>query len=221
MNSDFSRTITFLRKEKKLSQKQAAQELGVSQALLSHYEKGIRECGLDFVIKAADYYNVSCDYLLGRSAEREYDIPEPSADREAKKQSASQIINRRLISSMVNVIYDYAAESKNRRLDRSITNYIMLAMYKLFRRLYSANANNTQELFTVSQSQYSGYAEAAIMKSFTDIESMTEKGSESYIKALGSLESSPEKLAEEYPDSAGEIFNVIRQAENVLSKMKM
>ena len=56
MNKDFSRNLTFLRKEKKLTQKQAAQELGISQALLSHYEKGIRECGLDFLIKAADYY---------------------------------------------------------------------------------------------------------------------------------------------------------------------
>ena len=70
MNKDFPRIITFLRKEKKLSQKQAALELGISQALLSHYENGIRECGLDFLIKAADYYNVSIDYLLGRTNEK-------------------------------------------------------------------------------------------------------------------------------------------------------
>ena len=69
MNSDFPRIITLLRKERGISQKNAAAELGVSQALLSHYEKGIRECGLDFLVKAADYYHVSCDYLLGRSPE--------------------------------------------------------------------------------------------------------------------------------------------------------
>ena len=67
MNSDFPRIITFLRKERGLSQKQVAQDLGISQALLSHYEKGIRECGLDFLVRVADYYNVSCDYLLGRT----------------------------------------------------------------------------------------------------------------------------------------------------------
>ena len=44
MNSDFPRIITFLRKERGLSQKQVSQDLGISQALLSHYEKGIREC---------------------------------------------------------------------------------------------------------------------------------------------------------------------------------
>ena len=70
MNMEFNRIITLLRKERGITQKQAAQDLGVSQALLSHYEKGIRECGLDFVVRVADYYNVSCDYLLGRSAER-------------------------------------------------------------------------------------------------------------------------------------------------------
>lgn len=90
MNDHFPRIITLLRKERKLSQKKAAEALGVSQALLSHYEKGIRECGLDFVTRAADFYDVSCDYLLGRSPNRNgailsvEDIPEPDAAREGK-----------------------------------------------------------------------------------------------------------------------------------------
>ena len=67
MNNDFPRILTLLRKERGISQKQAAQDLGISQALLSHYEKGIRECGLDFIVRTADYYNVSCDYLLGKT----------------------------------------------------------------------------------------------------------------------------------------------------------
>ena len=80
---EFNRIIKLLRKERGITQKQAAEDLGVSQALLSHYEKGIRECGLDFVVRVADYYNVSCDYLLGRSAERNgmmlsaEDLPNP------------------------------------------------------------------------------------------------------------------------------------------------
>ena len=51
--AEFSRLLTLLRKEKGISQKSAAQQLGVSQALLSHYENGIRECGLDFLVRAA------------------------------------------------------------------------------------------------------------------------------------------------------------------------
>lgn len=75
MAMEFNRIITLLRKERGITQKQAAQELGISQAQLSHYEKGIRECGLEFVVQIADYYNVSCDYLLGRSAERSGRLP--------------------------------------------------------------------------------------------------------------------------------------------------
>ena len=66
MNKDFPRIITFLRKERGLSQKQVAGDMGISQALLSHYEKGIRECGLDFLVKTAEYYGVSTDYLLSQ-----------------------------------------------------------------------------------------------------------------------------------------------------------
>ena len=66
MSTVFATRITSLRKERKLSQKEVALSLGISQALLSHYEKGVRECGLDFVVKCAEFYNVTTDYLLGR-----------------------------------------------------------------------------------------------------------------------------------------------------------
>ena len=68
MERTFAMRLTDLRKESGISQKDAAAALGVSQALLSHYEKGIRECGLDFVARASDYYDVTCDYLLGKSS---------------------------------------------------------------------------------------------------------------------------------------------------------
>ena len=66
----YSERLVELRTEKGLSQKAAALDLGVSQALLSHYEKGIREFNLDFLCRAADYYGVTADYLLGRTQSR-------------------------------------------------------------------------------------------------------------------------------------------------------
>ena len=66
MSTVFAARITSLRKERGMSQKEVALSLGISQALLSHYEKGVRECGLDFVLKCAQFYNVTTDYLLGR-----------------------------------------------------------------------------------------------------------------------------------------------------------
>ena len=43
MASEFSRTLSLLRQERGVSQRTAAKDLGISQALLSHYENGIRE----------------------------------------------------------------------------------------------------------------------------------------------------------------------------------
>jgi transcriptional regulator with XRE-family HTH domain len=70
MKTALANTLGALRREKNLSQREAAAKLGVSQALLSHYENGAREPKFDFVIRACDYYGVSADYLLGRSDER-------------------------------------------------------------------------------------------------------------------------------------------------------
>ena len=67
MSRTFSEAMSALRHERGLSQRKAAAELRISQALLSHYENGAREPGLDFVVRACDYYGVSADYLLGRT----------------------------------------------------------------------------------------------------------------------------------------------------------
>ena len=67
MDRNFPETLSALRKGRNISQRQAAADLGISQALLSHYENGAREPGLSFVCRACDYYGVTADYLLCRS----------------------------------------------------------------------------------------------------------------------------------------------------------
>ena len=67
MAREFAETMSELRKQRGVSQRTAAAELQISQALLSHYENGIREPGLDFIRRACGYYGVSADYLLGLS----------------------------------------------------------------------------------------------------------------------------------------------------------
>jgi transcriptional regulator with XRE-family HTH domain len=68
--SEFSVLLAELRREKGLSQRRVAAELGISQAVLSHYENDAREPKLEFVVKACDYYEVTTDYILGRTKER-------------------------------------------------------------------------------------------------------------------------------------------------------
>ncbi len=75
MARSFPETMSALRRGRGLSQRQAASDLNISQALLSHYENGAREPGLDFVCRACRYYGVTADYLLGLS-----DVPHSAED---------------------------------------------------------------------------------------------------------------------------------------------
>jgi len=56
-----------LRKKRKISQLKLALDLNMSQNSISRYETGEREADYETLIKFADYFDVSLDYLLGRS----------------------------------------------------------------------------------------------------------------------------------------------------------
>ena len=61
-----------LREDSDLTQKKIAEYLGIHPNVYRRYEKGVREFPLELIVKLADYYHVSTDYLLGRT-----DRPEP------------------------------------------------------------------------------------------------------------------------------------------------
>ncbi len=58
--------IRDLREDNDLTQKQLASILNCSQQVYSNYELGQRDIPTAILIKLADYYNVSTDYILGR-----------------------------------------------------------------------------------------------------------------------------------------------------------
>ena len=60
-----NKKLKLLRNEKNLSQKQVAEQLGITVSAYSNYEQGIREPSYDILIKIAKLYNVTTDYLLG------------------------------------------------------------------------------------------------------------------------------------------------------------
>ena len=61
------RRIRDLREDKDLTQKQIAEILGMSQTGYSKYETGENDIPTAILIKLADYYKTSVDYLLGRT----------------------------------------------------------------------------------------------------------------------------------------------------------
>lgn len=56
-----------LRKAKGISQLKLAMDLGMNQNSISRYENGERQADYETLIKFADYFDVSIDYLLGRT----------------------------------------------------------------------------------------------------------------------------------------------------------
>ena len=67
--SKFSDRLLLLRVMRKLSQKEVAREIGVAVRAYQHYEYGEREPQLSTLVRIADFYDVSLDYLAGRSDE--------------------------------------------------------------------------------------------------------------------------------------------------------
>lgn len=65
--SNFASRARELRRSKNLTQKQMSVEIKVSEILWRKYESGDRAPTLERLIALADYFDVSLDYLVGRS----------------------------------------------------------------------------------------------------------------------------------------------------------
>lgn len=145
-----------------MSQRVAAQELGVSQALLSHYENGIREPGLNFVLRACDYYNVSADFILGRTLSRDGTVIldaeslfDANAHRENPVSSDSlALLSKKLLVNSTDLLLGLLAKTGNEDAIRAACNYLGTAVYTLFRHLYQTEGTNSQDLFSISPSRF-------------------------------------------------------------------
>lgn len=82
-------TMKFLRESKKLTKKQVADAIGVTERAYITYEYGQRDVSTDTLQKLADFYGVTTDYLLGREP-----APDPFADLNLNKESEEDVINK-------------------------------------------------------------------------------------------------------------------------------
>lgn len=69
--ADFSQRITHLRKEKNLKQQETANQFGIKLRTYQGYEYGESYPEVAKLIAIADFFDVSLDYLVGRSDVRE------------------------------------------------------------------------------------------------------------------------------------------------------
>ena len=222
MASDFSRTLALLRREKRISQRTAAGDLQVSQALLSHYENGLREPGLSFVVRAADYYGVSCDYLLGRSLSREGGIaanPAPTSAEEVEV-DAELACKQKLITDSAQILLDAAAKSGSRQLLHELTMYLSAVEYKLFRYLYAADSANPEEAFRTRAERFDALCDARMKLTELRVQCAANGGGALGLKAeeakLPRL--SLAALPEDYPGRAESLLQVLQEVSDSIEE---
>ncbi len=168
MASEFSRTLSLLRKERGISQRTAAGDLGVSQALLSHYENGIREPGLAFVVKACDYYHVSADYMLGRTlardgsmltAEEVLDMAEPG---NILQGSVLATLRGKLLTGAMGVLFGLLGKLGDKNAINAAADSLGCQIYLLYRQLHRAAGGDPANFSLPEEDCAAGTAAAGV-----------------------------------------------------------
>jgi transcriptional regulator with XRE-family HTH domain len=216
MATEISNILCVLRQERELSQRVAARELGISQSLLSHYEKGIREPGLDFICKACDYYHVSADFLLGRSSVREKNmvemdevlvgdkeekIPDPTPRRTLAK------FYVKVLGNAANIVFDLLGQLDDEWIITSAYQYLGTAVYRLYRHLARFSPDNITTLMDAEQIDFTVGATNADM-TLSELE---------YLHAIQTRSregkyfpnSSYKALERDYPEAYRSLFEII------------
>lgn len=220
MNKDFPRILKLLRKERGIRQKEAADSLGVAQALLSHYENGKRECGLDFLIQAADFYGVSADYLLGRTSSRsgmvitENELPESAVSEsfDGSLEETGTFLRKKLVTNSLEIIFSLLMKAKNRRLAKAVSSYLLTSTYRAYRMVYSAGGENDENSFAVS-------AEAASGKSSARLALDDVAAREAALDGTADERITNTRVERDYPRQCAALFSVISNVEHDLEKL--
>lgn len=227
MNTAFPRILTLLRKERGISQKKAATDLGVSQALLSHYEKGIRECGwiLWSVPPITTMYPVIICW--GRTPDKTgaviaiNEIPDndPSAKDNQYRGSVLPVLNKKLIVNSLNILFDLLQHCGSKGLTTEISAYLTLSVYAVFRELYASNPKNPAAMFSVDGYIYPAALLGEQGKTLARIGRLAQGHNIGEVQGLDAQRIPsilPDDLTRQYPLFASSLFNLLRNAESCL-----
>ena len=98
-------------------------------------------------------------------------------DADAAKENSSKLgllplLNKKLITNSLNILFDLAAKTQNKGLVHEISGYLMFHVYKIFRFLYHVNSKNQSAMFTVHKGMFIPYCDAAAKMCEANIDSI-------------------------------------------------
>jgi transcriptional regulator with XRE-family HTH domain len=216
MALEIAAVFSQLRHEKKISQRKAAQDLGISQALLSHYENGIREPRLEFITKACDYYGVSADYLFGRTVAKSNPMASGTAtdndDVNSLRLTLWDNTNLRYIIGAISGLLTLLYERSGIKAAEEACNYFSASVYKLLRLMNLPGSWRTSLNFKVPDQSFLPLCEAAINISESCL------AEELLLSGRSGAAYDPEKnLKKEYPHLYEAIRVLIQKTEQEIS----
>ena len=219
----FGERLRALRDERHLRQADMAEVL---QITLVHYQRmeygkvNVPSLTLCFL---ADYFSVTTDYLLGRSAERNgmmlsaEDLPNPEKMKDnVYHGSVLPTMNKKLISNSLNVLYAKIGQCHSKALTTEVSAYLMMAVAKMFRLLYSAEPHNASSMFSIGAHRWRGYSDAVMRMSEANVEALLAgedlKGAEG-VKDPACLAMTTESLTREFPLYTPSLLNLVKTSE--------
>ena len=148
------------------------------------------------------------------------EIPEPENTKDTVfRGNIMPVLNKKLITNSLGIIYDLIGKSESKQLNNEISNYLMLAVYRAFRVLYSVNPKNEDSMFSVPQEMLSGYCSALMMMSEARAQQLAQgqnKG-EDRVRNIDEIKITTEYLMQNYPKQSQALLNLIQNVEAKIS----
>ncbi len=217
MNTTFPKNLAKLRREKKVSQRLVADALGVSQALLSHYENGIREPGIVFILKAAEYYSCSVDFLLGRTMDRkgasllvgqDDGHPEDEISPDGKRIE----IEKKLLFNAINLLVEILKSANNEELLSLSFEHVKLCLYKQFRFICNCGGSET-DYFTLPDDVATPLTEALLKLNAYKMQTLAPA------KSGVPMVLEYDALSEKYPVMWQSLLSVLQSVDKLMSDL--
>lgn len=126
--STFAERLTDLRESKGKKRQEVADDIGISRASLEYYEKGKRKPDIEVLLKLADYYGVTCDYLLKGVKTENVSINEVTGLSDEAIDELQKGKNSVFYTTLLNFLI------VNKTLLKALNNYLLSSIYSDYRK---------------------------------------------------------------------------------------
>ena len=149
-NEVIAKRLSELRKEKGVKQDEIAELLNVKRATIANYETGKRAPDYETIIKLADYYGVSCDYIL-RGVTSEFANIHSTTGLSGRAIEILKDMNEIEDIDFLNLINYLIEETNFKKYDEESYKIEQSLIYKLIQYLFYASPKNNKEYVVTSE----------------------------------------------------------------------